>query len=97
MPKGTIRARRASENGVPVLVISGEIVNKLSRPRPVGRLRITLLDEDSDNANELRSWVFSPGNRTLGPSKRMAFQTSISKPPEGVRAVRITFISGGDT
>ncbi len=97
VPKGTIRARRASENGVPILVISGEIVNNSAKPMQVGRMRITLLDEDAGNANELRSWVFTPGSRTLGPSKRMGFQTSISNPPRGARAVRIKFITGGGT
>lgn len=97
VPKGTIRARRASENGVSILVISGEIVNNSTKPRKVGRMRITLLDEDSSNANELRSWIFTPGARTLGPSKRMVFQTSISNPPRGARAVRIKFITKGGT
>ena len=97
VPKGTIRARRASENGVPILVISGEIVNGSAKPIQVGRMRITLLDEDSGNANELRTWVFTPGSRTLGPSKRMVFKTSISNPPTGARAVRIKFINQGGT
>jgi predicted Zn finger-like uncharacterized protein len=97
VPKGTIRARRASENGVPILVISGEIVNGSAKPILVGRMRITLLDEDSGTANELRTWIFTPGARTLGPSKRMVFQTSISNPPTSARAVRIKFVNKGGT
>lgn len=93
VPKGTIKARRESENGVPILVISGEIVNGSAKPLKVGRMRITLLDKDARNANELRSWIFTPGARTLGPSKRMIFQTSISNPPNGARAVRIRFVT----
>ena len=94
VPSATIRARRESENGVPILVISGEIVNESDRPQQVSRMRITLLDKEGDGAKTLKEWIFTPEARTLSPGRRMPFRTSVANPPADAKAVRIKFLIG---
>lgn len=93
VPAGSITARQSrGANGVPILVISGEVVNGSSQQQKVRRMRITLLDRDTKDARPLHSWTFTPGTKILGPKKKLQFQTSIANPPAGARAVRIRFL-----
>lgn len=94
VPPSTIRARRETENGVPTLIIAGEIVNESDRPQQVSRMRIALLDKESDDAKTLKEWIFTPEARTLSPGRRMPFRTSVADPPAGAKAVRIKFLIG---
>ncbi len=94
VPPGTIRARRESENGIPILVISGEIVNESDRPQKVSRMRITLLDREGDDAKTLKEWIFTPDAQTLASGRRMPFRTSVANPPAEAKAVRIKFLIG---
>ncbi len=94
VPPSTIRNRREAENGIPILVISGEIVNESDRPQQVSRMRITLLDKEGDDAKTLKEWIFTPEARTLSPGRRMPFRTSVANPPAEAKAVRIKFLIG---
>ena len=94
VPKETIRARRQSADSTPILVISGDIVNRSSRPQKVGRMRITLLDKEGSDGKELRNWIFTPEARTLKPGSKMSFRSSITNPPAAAKAVKIKFMTG---
>jgi predicted Zn finger-like uncharacterized protein len=94
VPPATIRARRESENGIPILVISGEIVNESDRPQQVSRMRITLLDKEGDDSKALKEWIFTPEARSLPPGRRVPFRTSVANPPAEAKAVRIKFLIG---
>src|SRR5262245_29836789 len=47
VPPESIRFRRESENGTPILVVSGEILNPSDKPQRVAPMRIVLLDKEN--------------------------------------------------
>ena len=93
VPQESLRFRRESEGGIPILVVSGEIVNEAARAQRITPMRILLLDKDG---RVLRTERVKIDDRTLEPGKRLPFQTSIPNAPPEAAAVRITFdITGG--
>jgi serine/threonine protein kinase len=88
VPQESLKFRRESEGGIPVLVVSGEIVNQSDKPQRVAPMRILLLDKEN---RVLRTERVKIDDRTLDPGKRLPFQTSIPNPPPEAAAVRITF------
>jgi predicted Zn finger-like uncharacterized protein len=89
VPESSIKFERESQDGKPILVISGQIRNESDRPQAVGRMRITLTDAD-DKA--LKSWLFAPEARTLSPGASMTFRSSVESPPAAAKKVRIDFV-----
>lgn len=93
VPQESLRFRRESEGGIPILVVSGDILNTSARPQRVTPMRILLLDKEQ---KVLRTERVKIDDRTLDPGKRLPFQTSIPNAPPEAAAVRITFdITGG--
>jgi predicted Zn finger-like uncharacterized protein len=93
VPQESLRFRREAEGGIPILVVSGDILNTSNRAQRVTPMRILLLDKDS---RVLRTERVKIDDRTLDPGKRLPFQTSIPNAPPEAAAVRITFdITGG--
>ncbi len=92
VPQDTIKFRREAEGGIPILVVSGDILNPSDKPQRVTPMRILLLDKEN---RVLRTERVKIDDRILDPGKRLPFQTSIpNSPPEAV-AVRITFDVSG--
>ncbi|MCW5773764.1 MAG: DUF3426 domain-containing protein, partial [Rhodospirillaceae bacterium] len=92
VPKETIKFRREAEGGIPILVVSGEILNQSDKPQHVAPMRILLLDKEG---RVLRTERVKIDDRVLEPGKKLPFQTSIpNSPPEAV-SVRITFDVSG--
>jgi hypothetical protein len=93
VPQESIKFRRESEGGIPILVVSGEILNQSDKPQRVAPMRILLLDKEN---RVLRTERVKIDDRTLEPGKRLPFQTSIPNSPPEAAAVRITFdVTGG--
>jgi predicted Zn finger-like uncharacterized protein len=93
VPQDSIRFRREAEGGIPILVVSGEILNQSDKPQRVAPMRIILLDKEN---LPLRTERVKIEDRVLDPGKRMPFKTSIPNPPPEAAAVRITFdVTGG--
>jgi len=93
VPQDSIKFRRESEGGIPILVVSGEILNQSDKPQRVAPMRILLLDKEN---RVLRTERVKIDDRTLDPGKRLPFQTSIPNSPPEAAAVRITFdVTGG--
>jgi predicted Zn finger-like uncharacterized protein len=88
VPQESLRFRREAEGGIPILVVSGEILNVSSRAQRVTPMRILLLDKEN---KVLRTERVKIDDRTLEPGKRLPFQTSIPNAPPEAAAVRITF------
>ena len=92
VPQDSIKFRRESEGGTPILVVSGDILNESKKAQRVTPMRIALLDKES---RVLRTERVKIDDRVLDPGKKLPFQTSIPNyPPEAV-AVRITFDVSG--
>jgi len=82
--------KRATENNIPVLVISGQIVNSSSVLQVVPRLRVTLHDAKN---NTVASWTFAPDQASLPPGGSEPFETSMAQPSDLASGVVVTFES----
>jgi len=83
-----VTQRRDFENGVPVLIIEGDIVNIRDRATPVPALRFSLRGETGD---ELYAWTLEPRQRAVDPSMAMSFKTRLASPPRGAEDVQVRF------
>lgn len=83
---------RDVENGLPTLVIQGEVVNVSSVARQVPKLKVTLLDSSS---RELQSWSFTVSDDRLLPGASVPFRTSIAQPNEAATMIKVSVSDGG--
>jgi predicted Zn finger-like uncharacterized protein len=84
---------RVSENGQPVLVVSGTVANTGAHELPVPQLRAALTDEES---RELYHWTFMPGVMTLKPGQSTRFRSRLTNPPGGGSHVELRFAKEGE-
>ncbi|MCR9242713.1 MAG: zinc-ribbon domain-containing protein [Rhodobiaceae bacterium] len=77
------------ENGLPVLSITGEVVNVGDARLSVPRVRVGLRDEGQ---NELYAWTFALPEPALEPSETAEFVTRLSSPPIDARDLEIRFL-----
>lgn len=84
---------RDTHDGVPVLVIDGEVVNDSARPVEVPRLRFAALGE---GRNELYAWTAMPERSVLGAGEAVPFRSRLASPPAGARDVMVRFLNRRD-
>lgn len=82
-----------TEDGEPVLVITGKLVNVSAKKLDVPPLRVTLSDE---NRHPLYDWSFEPSSSPLAPGQSVKFRTRLSNPPPAARHVDIRFADGSE-
>ena len=81
--------KRESEDGQPVLLVTGQIVNLSGRELPIPQtVRVTLTDADN---RELYHWPFKPTATTLKAGGSLPFRTRLSSPPAAARFAVVTF------
>jgi predicted Zn finger-like uncharacterized protein len=81
--------KRENEDGQPVLVVTGEIVNLASRELPIPQtIRITLTDADN---REIYHWPIKPSAPTLKAGGVLPFRTRLSSPPVAARFAVVSF------
>jgi predicted Zn finger-like uncharacterized protein len=81
--------KRENEDGQPVLVVTGQIVNLASRELPIPQtVRVTLNDADN---RELYHWSFKPSDPTLKAGGVLPFRTRLSSPPVAARFAVVSF------
>jgi predicted Zn finger-like uncharacterized protein len=89
----SVSYKRESEDGQPVLVVTGEIVNLASRELPIPQtVRVTLNNADN---RELYHWTFKPSAPTLKAGAALGFRTRLSSPPTAARFAVVTFAKDG--
>ena len=83
-----IRAAKSQElaNGVPVIVIKGEIINITDRELPVPKLNLRVLDQ---NRRELYRWTMIPDQPKLSGHGREPFSTKLESPPADTADIEI--------
>jgi predicted Zn finger-like uncharacterized protein len=81
------------EDGQPVLVITGKLVNGSAQPVAVPHLSVTLSDDDK---HPLYRWNFAAAAKIAGPGQAVAFRTRLSNPPFGARRVDIRFADNAE-
>ncbi len=77
------------ENGLPVLAITGEVVNIGDGRQPVPRVRVGLRDESQ---TELYAWTFALPEQALDPEETAEFVTRLSSPPLDAHDLEIRFL-----
>lgn len=77
-------------DGVPVLVIEGAVVNKVTMPVDVPRLRFALRNA---SGAELYSWTAQPGRPALEPGARLPFRSRLASPPAESHDVQVRFFT----
>ena len=83
---------REVDNGLPTLVIEGEVANVSNIARPVPKLKVILRDK---NDHELQAWTFSVTDERLLPGATAPFKTSVTQPSEAATGVVVTFAGSG--
>ncbi len=76
------------EDGQPMLMVTGTIVNRGREPMSLPQIRAALL---TDERHELYHWTFSPSVLTLGPGQSTRFSTRVSSPPPAARHLDMRF------
>ncbi len=87
-----VTTSRDMENGLPALVIKGEVANVSAVARPVPKLVAILRDR---NERELSQQSFSVPAARLMPGETTPFQTTIAQPAEEAVGVVVVFAGSG--
>ena len=87
---GKLESERRSDDGVPVLVISGEIANPSVGTRELPPLLASLYDAEG---KELHSWRFTVAETTVPAEQQVRFQTELRDPPDAATDLKISFVA----
>ena len=90
--KVTAQARRDEENGVPRLVIEGEVANISPEAQSVPKLKVELKDAGD---HVVQSWSFDVSTDRLLPGATVPFTTSVARPSDAATDMSVTFASDG--
>jgi len=90
--KVTAQARRDEENGVPRLVIEGEVANISPEAQQVPKLKVELTDAAK---HVVQSWSFDVSTERLLPGASVPFTTSVARPNEAATGMSVTFTGSG--
>jgi predicted Zn finger-like uncharacterized protein len=90
---GEVKTSVGTQEGVPVLVITGTIANVAKQPLGVPRLRLALLN---DAGGEVYSWTALPERNLLGPGEVQEFNIRLASPHADGRRVQVRFFGRND-
>lgn len=81
---------REMENGQPVMVVTGKLVNRSAHELTVPAVMVTLTDDDE---HELYHWTFKPPQPILEPGQSLGFSSRLPNPPSAARHLQLRFAS----
>lgn len=79
--------------GVPILVVGGNIVNITNKLVDVPRIKFAARNAAHD---EIYSWTAAPPRATLAAGEAVTFRTRFASPPPDVRDVLVRFVTRND-
>jgi len=79
--------------GVPILVVEGNIVNDARKVVDVPRLKFVVRNAERQ---EIYSWTAVPSTGVLPPGEAVAFHTRLASPPPEARDVLVRFVNRRD-
>jgi hypothetical protein len=88
-----IKTMREMQDGIPVLVIDGEVMNVTRQPVEVPRLRLAVLGPDS---RELYSWTALLSRSVLSEGETLSFRSRLASPPAEGTQVMVRFLTRFD-
>jgi predicted Zn finger-like uncharacterized protein len=80
-------------DGVPILVVGGNIVNDSRRIVDVPRLKFVVRNAANE---EIYSWTAVPPRASLAPGETVAFHSRLASPPPDGRDVLVRFVTRND-
>jgi predicted Zn finger-like uncharacterized protein len=88
-----IKTAHEIQDGIPVLVIEGEVMNVTRQPVEVPRLRLAVLGPD---ARELYAWTALLPRSVLPEGERLSFRSRLASPPVEGKQVLVRFLTRFD-
>jgi predicted Zn finger-like uncharacterized protein len=79
--------------GVPILVVEGNIVNAGRKPEDVPRLKFIVRNAARQ---EIYSWTAVPSRASLGPGEALEFRTRLASPPATAHDLAVRFVTRRD-
>jgi len=79
--------------GLPILVVSGNVANATSKPENVPHLRFAVRNAARQ---EIYSWTAPPPRAVLHPGEAIAFHTRLASPPPDAHDVLVRFVNRYD-
>jgi hypothetical protein len=79
--------------GVPILVVEGNVVNTTRKTEDVPRLKFILRNAAQ---HEICSWTAVPVRASLPPGEGVGFRTRLASPPTDARDVVVRFVNRRD-
>lgn len=86
-----VESRQRIEDGVPVLVVTGQIVNVSDRDRPVPPVVVVALGSDQQ---ALERWIVPVSQDRLMPGEVAVFEWTIRERADAITEIAITFQDG---
>jgi predicted Zn finger-like uncharacterized protein len=88
-----IRTSREIQEGVPMLIVEGEIVGTTGRHTEVPRLRFAVTDSAG---KEIYAWTARPARTLLPPGEALPFRSRLASPPAEASGVSVRFFNRHD-
>jgi predicted Zn finger-like uncharacterized protein len=88
-----VRTTQEVQDGIPVLVIEGEVINVTKHPVEVPRVRIAVL---GPGKQELYSWTTLLQRSVLADSEKVSFRSRLASPPPNGQEVLVRFLTRSD-
>jgi predicted Zn finger-like uncharacterized protein len=88
-----VKTMQEMQDGIPVLVIEGEVVNIAKHPVEVPRVRIAVLGSAHQ---ELYSWTTLLQRSILGDNEKISFRSRLASPPPAGQEVLVRFLTRSD-
>ena len=88
-----VSATTEQHDGVPILIVEGNIVNKAGKAAEVPRLKLVVRNAARQ---EIYSWTAVPERNRLPPGEAVAFVARLASPPPEGRDVVVRFLNRRD-
>ncbi len=88
-----VRTATEQHEGVPILMVAGNIVNTSNKVVDVPRLKFAVRNAARE---EIYSWTAVPPRSTLPPGEAVSFRARLASPPPDVHDVLVRFLNRRD-
>ena len=88
-----IKTLREMHDGVPMLIVEGEIVGTTARHTEVPRLRFAVVD---GSGKEIYAWSARPSRNLLPPGEALPFRARLASPPADANGISVRFFNRRD-
>lgn len=89
----SVRTAQANQDGIPVLVVEGEIANVTSQTMEIPKLRLAVLGKEG---REIYAWTSQLPRASLAEGEQIPFKSRLAAPPPEAQQVFVRFLTRGD-